>query len=109
MNGVTGGIAWQPNDTWLPTTAMIDGPPPAYGTVTRLVFESMASRYTDRWGTVPAPGVATLLMLGSRFARAIMSATDLTGRPGCVYQTWVEAASTDTGMKLLYTSYGTFL
>ena len=29
MCGVTGGIAWQPNGTWLPTTAAIDGPPPA--------------------------------------------------------------------------------
>ena len=28
MCGVTGGIAWQPIDTWLPSTATSDGPPP---------------------------------------------------------------------------------
>src|SRR6185369_13619572 len=108
MCGVTGGIAWHPRVTWLPSTAASESPPPPYGTGTRSMPVVCVNKRADKSGVVPMPGVAMLNLPGCDFACAMRSAIDLTGDDACRKNACGEAARLETGMRSRYGSYGIF-
>src|SRR5215207_8230790 len=97
-----------PLDTWLPITAFISGPPPLYGTWTRLTPALRSIITPKKCGRLPGAGLPKLAIGGFAFHQATSSCTVFAG---CVAATDIanwKLATCAIGVKSTCGSYGSF-
>ena len=85
------GDASSPSANWKFTspliTAIIDSPPPLYGTVVKLSPASCLNISAARWLVLPGTLIAALRTPGFALASAISSSADFAATPGCTIST----------------------